>query len=115
MRLSIECLRVFSILCFIVAGISCLRSPHMEREFERYGLSRFRRLTGSLQLTGAAGLIIGFFYSDLTSLAASGLSLLMLMGVAARLRVRDSLLQVTPAALLSISNLILLSLSVASA
>lgn len=37
----------------------------------------------------------------------------MLLGVAARMRVNDSLIQITPAALLSIANLILLSLAIA--
>ena len=85
----------------------------MRREFERYELSRFRFLTGSLQLAGAAGLVMGLVFPPLTLLAAGGLSLLMMLGVAARVRVNDSLVQITPAALLSTLNLILLSLAVA--
>lgn len=113
MTFAIELLRVFSVLSFVISGVSCLRSRHMRCEFERYKLSRFRVFTGSLQLTGAAGLIMGLVFPPLTLLAAGGLSLLMLLGVAARVRVNDSLFQITPAALLSISNLVLLSLAVA--
>ncbi len=115
MRTTIELLRIFSIVAFVISGIGCLRSPHMKREFARYELPRFRLSTGLLQLAGAVGLTLGLFFPVLTSLAAGGLSLLMLMGVAARVRIHDSLFQITPAAFLSISNLILCSLSVASA
>ena len=113
MRIAFECLRALSILSFVFAGVACLRAPHMRREFERYGLARFRRLTGCLQLAGATGLTVGLAAPPLTSLAAGGLSLLMLLGVAARLRVQDSMSQVTPAALLSVSNLVLLTMSMA--
>lgn len=114
MTIAIESLRVFSILSFAYAGIACLRAPHMKREFDRYGLSKFRLLTGFLQLAGAAGLVVGFFFSPLTLLAAGGLGVLMFLGVGARLRVNDSLFQVTPAAFLSIANLMLLALCIKS-
>jgi uncharacterized membrane protein YphA (DoxX/SURF4 family) len=111
---AMESLRAFSVLSFLIAGLSCLRSPHMKAEFDRYGLSEFRRLTGALQLAGSAGLVVGLVLPVLTPLAAGGLCLLMLLGVVARLRVHDSLFQITPAATLSVANLILLSLSVAT-
>jgi hypothetical protein len=104
-----EFLRAISVLAFLVSGVSCLLSAHMAREFARYELSRFRILTGCLQLAGAAGLVLGLTFPLLTMLAAGGLSLLMLLGVLARLRVGDGLLQITPAAALSILNFIILS------
>lgn len=108
-----ELLRGLSVLAFLVAGMSCLRSSHMKREFERYELARYRTLTGILQLTGAAGLTLGLMFPALTPLASGGLSLLMFFGVVARVRVGDSLLAILPAASLSVLNLIILTRAVA--
>lgn len=69
----------------------------MAAEFERYGLPRFRKLTGYLQVLGATGLLIGLLVSPAIGLlAASGLSLQMLLGFGVRLRIRDSLFQSLP-------------------
>lgn len=59
---AIELLRALSVVAFVISGFSCLRSPHMRREFERYELGDFRFLTGALQLTGASGLVMGLFF-----------------------------------------------------
>jgi len=107
-----DVLRALSILAFFVAGLSCLLAPRMAREFARYELPRFRILTGCLQLFGAAGLAFGLIFPMLTMLSAGGLSTLMLLGVTARLRVKDSLLQIVPAGLLSMLNLIVLDQAV---
>ena len=69
----------------------------MRREFRRYGLARFRSLTGGLQLAGGLGLLLGF-WSDLIGFSASlGLAVLMLMGFAVRRKIGDSWLQTVPA------------------
>lgn len=69
----------------------------MIQEFSRYGLAKMRLLTGVLQVFGALGLIAGFYVPFLTLLASLGLGILMFMGVIVRLRIRDSLLQTSPA------------------
>ena len=81
---------VLSIGLFLYFGFACLFANGMVAEFERFGLSRFRRLTGSLELLGALGLIVGYLLPVLQLLSAVGLALLMLLGVATRIRVRDS-------------------------
>lgn len=69
----------------------------MVAEFDRYGLARFRKMTGYLQLLGATGLLIGWAFSPLIGLlAAIGLSVQMLMGFTVRLRIRDSFYQCVP-------------------
>ena len=93
-----------SIVLFLTYGFACLFANGMVAEFERFGLSRFRRLTGSLEVLGALGLIAGHVFPPLRLLSAVGLALLMLLGVAARLRVRDSLLETTPASVLFVVN-----------
>lgn len=108
MQLTYDILRILSIGSFLYFGFSCLFSNGMVEEFERYGLSRFRRLVGALELLGAMGLLAGYFLTPLTVAAAAGLSLLMLLGVATRIRVRDSLLETLPAILLLAANFYIL-------
>jgi len=69
----------------------------MQREYDRYGLSRFCKLVGALQLLGAAGLIVGLAHTWAGLIAAGGLALLMLLGVGVRIKIKDTLLQTTPA------------------
>jgi uncharacterized membrane protein YphA (DoxX/SURF4 family) len=92
---------------FLAYGALCLFSNGMEEEFERYGLSRFRRVTGALELLGGAGLLVGLLAPEVMLVSAAGLALLMLLGVAARVRVRDRPLEMVPAILLLAANLFL--------
>jgi len=97
-----------SAVLFLVYGALCLFSNGMEEEFERYGLSRFRRLTGGLEVLGGLGLLVGLLVPQVMVVASAGLALLMLLGVIARVRVRDPLLEIVPATVLMVANLFLL-------
>jgi hypothetical protein len=99
---------LISAVLFLVYGALCLFSNGMEEEFERYGLSRFRRLTGGLEVLGGLGLLAGLLVAEVMVVASAGLALLMLLGVIARVRVRDALLEIVPAAVLMVANLFLL-------
>jgi hypothetical protein len=103
-------LSLFNGLGFLIHGSSCLISPAMSREFARYGLSRQRILVGLLQLCGGVGLIAGLWYVPLAIVSAGGLSLLMIMGVAVRIKIGDRIVQMLPAACYALSNLVLLVL-----
>lgn len=105
MDLAYEAAKLVSIGLFLYYGFGCLFSGAMIREFDRFGLSRFRRMTGGLELLGGLGLLAGYWFPVLVVVSATGLGLLMVLGIAARLRVRDSLLQMTPALILLIVNL----------
>ncbi len=76
----------------------------MLREFERFGLARFRTLTGSLEALGGAGLLVGLWFLPLLAASALGLSILMLLGVGVRLRMRDGVLLTLPALVLCVLN-----------
>ena len=78
-------------------GFLCLKSPHMKKEFERYGLGDFQSVTGILEILGAIGLLIGFKFTILLMISAAGLSLLMLMGFGVRIKIKDSFAQSFPA------------------
>jgi hypothetical protein len=94
-----------SATAFIFYGALCLFTEHMKLEFERYGLSRFRKLVGVLELSGGLGLILGNYFSVFHFISAGGLSLLMILGLGARLKVRDRLVSLIPAFLLLLVNL----------
>ena len=98
-----------SAVLFLVYGLLCLFSDGMEEEFTRYGLSRFRRLTGALEVLGGAGLLVGLLVTEIMLLASGGLALLMVLGVIARIRVRDPLLEMLPAIVLLVMNVFILA------
>ena len=75
-----------SISLFLYYGLACLFADGMVEEFERYGLPHFRKLIGALEVAGAAGLLAGYLAPTLSFLSASGLSVLMLLGLAVRVR-----------------------------
>ena len=93
-----------SISLFLYYGLACLFADGMVEEFERYGLPHFRKLIGALEVAGAAGLLAGYLAPTLSFLSASGLSVLMLLGLAVRVKVRDSLFEMIPAAFLLLLN-----------
>ena len=66
-------------------------------EFIRYQIPQFRKLTGWLQLLGSFGIIIGFWMDNLQILSTIGLSLMMLFGVAVRIKMKDNLIKILPA------------------
>ena len=84
-------------LAFIYFGIGCLISEFIISEFVRYGLVKFRILTGILQLLGAAGLLIGLYFNPKILLFASiGLGLLMVCGFIVRVSISDSFFKSLP-------------------
>jgi hypothetical protein len=105
MDLAYELLRALSMVLFFYYGVSVLVSDAMVREFEKFGLLRFRRLTGFLEVLGAAGLLIGYVVPPLVIVASGGLTLLMVLGVAVRLRAGPPLTDAVPALVMLVINL----------
>ena len=97
-----------SSITFIFYGLFCLLTDHMKTEFQRYGLSQYRKLTGTLELMGGIGLLVGLYYTILVIVSAAGLALLMFLGVVVRLKTRDPLHEILPAFTLMILNLMIL-------
>lgn len=95
----------FSGVSFLIYGTGCLSSPRMKNEFIRFGYDRQRSLIGSLQLLGAAGLLIGHWLAPwLAGSAATGLCLMMVFGFGVRLKIRDTWLAASPAFLYAVLN-----------
>jgi len=95
---------VLSIGLFLWYGIACLLGDGMVVEFKRFGLTRYRKLTGSLEVLGAIGLATGYVLPMIGVLSALGLAALMVLGVATRIRVRDSIMETAPATVLLFVN-----------
>lgn len=86
-----------SAISFLGYGSACFFSDSLKREFERYGFGSQRALIGGLQLCAALGLLAGLSQPWLGRAAAAGLALMMLVAVGVRIRIKDTLLQATPA------------------
>ena len=69
----------------------------MKSEFKRFGMGKAGALTAVLELLGALGLLIGLKFHLILLISAGGLALLMLTGVAIRIKVRDTLWVTLPA------------------
>ena len=100
-------LNLVSAIPFFLYGLHCLFSKKMVLEFERYGLAKFRVLTGILEISGALGQIIGLWVPQISLLASLGLTLLMICGVGARWRIKDPIICFIPAVALGLVNALL--------
>ncbi len=90
---------IFSSLSFLAYGTGCFFSAYLEKEFRRYGLAKYRKSIGVLQVLGAIGLLAGLRLPYLGMAAAAGLSLMMFAAILVRIRIRDSFLRTIPAIL----------------
>ena len=100
-----QAVKAVSIVAFLYYGLSVLFANAIHKEFERYGMARFRKLTGVLEIAGSLGLVAGYFVPGFTIAAAGGLSLLMALGVAIRLRSGDSPIEALQASAMLLINL----------
>jgi hypothetical protein len=96
-------------LAFVCYGSLVLFAGGMLEEFKRYNLSRYRMLVGFLEVVGGVGSLIGIFYPFILIISSAGLSILMLLGIAVRLFIRDTFLHILPAFILMLVNLYILS------
>ena len=95
---------IFSGLSFLFFGFSCFYSIYFKNEFVRYGIPDFRKTTGFFQILGGTSLLIGISVNELITISAFGLTILMLMGVVVRLKIKDSLFKTIPAIFYAILN-----------
>ena len=90
---------LFSASSFAVYGAACFLSDYLKQEFVRYRLGGERVLVGVLQMGASLGLLLGLEVPWIGRAAAAGLTLMMLLAVGVRIRIKDSLLQTLPALL----------------
>ena len=88
---------LISSLSFFNYSVSYFTSPHMKKEFERFGLEKIGLFTIALEFMGAAGLVVGLIYNPILVISSLGLSLLMLAGLMVRIRLKDNIWVSLPA------------------
>tara|TARA_B100000401_G_C52580196_1_gene612206 strand:+ start:366 stop:719 length:354 start_codon:yes stop_codon:yes gene_type:complete len=82
---------VFSSLSFFGYVIAYFTATKMKEEFKRFNLEKIGFHIIILELLGALGLIIGLKFNLILMVSSLGLTLLMLAGVAVRIKLKDSL------------------------
>ena len=95
---------VFSGTAFIGYGFSIFFSGKMKKEFDRFKLQKYLSIVGILEILGGFGLLIGLYYAPLLIFSSLGLALLMLLGVITRIRIKDKLKALIPAAFFLLLN-----------
>jgi uncharacterized membrane protein YphA (DoxX/SURF4 family) len=95
---------LISSLSFMGYGITYFTSSKMKNEFKRFGLEQAGALTATLEILGALGLLLGFKFHPVLLIAAGGLSILMLLGLAIRIKVKDSVWVSLPALFFMLLN-----------
>jgi DoxX-like family len=95
---------LISSLSFIGYGIAYFKSPQMKSEFKRFGLEKAGTLTAVLELLGAVGLLVGLKFPLILLISAGGLAILMFLGVAIRIKIKDSFWISLPALFFMILN-----------
>ena len=100
----ITVLILISSLSFLGYGIAYFISPQMKNEFKRFGLEKVGTLTAILELLGAVGLLVGLKIQFILLISAGGLAILMFLGVAVRVKVKDSIWISLPALFFMVLN-----------
>jgi uncharacterized membrane protein YphA (DoxX/SURF4 family) len=87
----LEVAQAISAAGFFCYGTACLALPRMRAEFTRYRLPQLRVFTGVLQLAAGAGLVLGYAYPLCALLASLGLSVMMIVALCVRVKIKDPL------------------------
>ena len=104
---------LFSAISFIFYGITSFFSKRMLSEYARWGYKNQRILLGCLQLLGGVGLLVGIINSTLLIIASFLLTFMMITAVFVRIKIRDNIIQMSPAILYTVLNFIILYNSLA--
>jgi hypothetical protein len=97
----------FSAISFIFYSINSLYSKRLISEFDRWGYGKFRILIASFQLLAGIGFIIGLYFSFLISIVSFLLSVMMIVAIFVRIKVKDDVIEIFPAIFYASLNLII--------
>lgn len=64
---------------FVFYGSETLTKERLRAEYRRYGLPGLRTFVGTMQMLGAAGVLIGLRFASIGAVAAGGLALMMFL------------------------------------
>lgn len=97
-----------SAAAFLIYGVLGLTTQSVTKDFERFGLQHLRVLTGVLEILGGLSLLVGLKWLPALWIGSGGLSLLMFIAFAVRVRMRDSLAESLPSLAFAFLNLYIL-------
>ena len=103
-------LAVASGTAFVFYGHETLFKERLRGEFERYGMPGVRTFVGSMHLLGGAGVLIGLLFAPVGVAAATGLTVMMALGLILRLKIRDAPRLMIPVVFLGFINSLLIGL-----
>jgi len=95
---------LISALAFFFYGGETLFADPPRGEYDRYGMPTLRIFAGSMQILGAAGLLVGLLVTPVGVAAAAGLTLMMVLGLIVRYRIHDAPRLMVPAGTLAALN-----------
>lgn len=98
---------VFSATSFLFYGISSFYSSRMILEYKRWGCEKFRKTIAILQILGGIGLLIGYFFALLLTLVSALFTLMMIVAIFVRIRIKDNIIKLLPAILYAVINFII--------
>lgn len=99
---------LFSAVSFIFYGISSFFSRRMLTEYARWGYKDQRIILGCLQLLGGIGLLIGIINPVLLTVASFLLTFMMITAVFVRIKIKDNIIQMSPAIFYTVLNFIIM-------
>ncbi len=83
---------VLGLLFLVIGSMTVAGRKLCVENFRRFGYPQwFRVVTGSLEVLGGLGLLIGIWLPELAALASAGLTLVMLGAVVTEVRTREPL------------------------
>ena len=98
----------FSALSFLFYGVNSFYSKLLISEYERWGYNRLRTIIAILQILASFGLIIGAYsFPLLLSIVSFSLTIMMLVAVFTRVKIKDSIANTMPAIFYVIINSII--------
>ena len=103
---------LLSSFSFLGYSVSYFVSPHMKNEFKRLNVEKSGFLVIILEILGALGLLVGFYYKPILLLSSGGLSLLMFLGLLIRIKTKDGLLISLPATFYMLLNVYIFYLAI---
>ena len=107
-------LALISGLSFLHYGFDILFRTRLREEFTRYGMPAIRSFVGVMEVLGGIAVLLGLAYPPVGALGAAGLTLMMILGLGGRLRIRDAPRLMLPAAWLGGVNAVLVVLFLSS-
>lgn len=106
MATTLKILLILNALFFLFYGFQALFSQFMIDEFKRFGMTDpQRRMTGVLQVLGAAGLFAGLNFPYIGLMASAGFTAMMSVAFIVRIKIKDSIAQSVPSLVFMLINM----------